>query len=187
MKYNYYSALEEKQLKEMTDTKAGWVNYLVSAASLYKYPFSEQVMIHAQRPDATACASFDFWSKIMNRHINAGARGIDNAIAKIPDKLESAESQLTTLHNQVKNAEFELEKPFQFEAELTEKIARLSELDVLLNLDGESSDEREKSISNTAENEKRPLSDTLNNAQMQAYKQNENNPKSNITNMKNYR
>jgi hypothetical protein len=61
---------------------------------------------------------------------------INNAFDKIPARLKSSETQLQTLHDQVKNAKIELEKPFPFEAELAEKSARLTELDTMLSLDG---------------------------------------------------
>lgn len=52
---------------------AGFFNY---AAALYKYEFPDQLLIHAQRPDATACAELDIWNKRMNRYVNRGAKGI---------------------------------------------------------------------------------------------------------------
>ena len=53
-----------------------WTDFLNSAAWHYKYPFEDQVLIYAQRPDATACADFDTWSTKLNRRINRGAKGI---------------------------------------------------------------------------------------------------------------
>ena len=53
-----------------------WRNFLVSASRIYKYSFNEQLLIFAQRPDATACAEFDTWSNRMNRYVNRGVKGI---------------------------------------------------------------------------------------------------------------
>ena len=53
-----------------------WTNFLKTAAWMYKYPFQDQVLIYAQRPDATACASIDIWNKSLQRWINKGAKGI---------------------------------------------------------------------------------------------------------------
>ena len=61
--------------KELS-SQSKWTNFLSSAAWHYKYPFEDQVLIYAQRPDATACADFDTWSTKLNRRINRGAKGI---------------------------------------------------------------------------------------------------------------
>ena len=53
-----------------------WTDYLTTASRLYKYPFADQLMIYAQRPDATACADFDIWNNRMNRYVRRGAKGI---------------------------------------------------------------------------------------------------------------
>ena len=61
--------------KELS-SQSKWADFLSSAAWHYKYPFEDQVLIYAQRPDATACADFDTWSTKLNRRINRGAKGI---------------------------------------------------------------------------------------------------------------
>lgn len=61
---------------QITGSYQNWTSFLRSAARLYKYPFSEQLMIYAQRPDATACADFQFWNERMYRSIRRGASGI---------------------------------------------------------------------------------------------------------------
>lgn len=53
-----------------------WMNYLDVAARLYRYSFKDTLLIHAQRPDATACAELEVWNKKMNRWVNRGAKGI---------------------------------------------------------------------------------------------------------------
>ena len=53
-----------------------WTDYLTTASRLYKYSFADQLMIYAQRPDATACASFDIWNNRMNRYVRRGSKGI---------------------------------------------------------------------------------------------------------------
>jgi hypothetical protein len=68
--------LAEQQTRQVTQSMGTWTGFLSTAGRLYKYPFEEQLMIHAQRPDATACASFDFWKKPMNRSIIGGSKGI---------------------------------------------------------------------------------------------------------------
>ncbi len=60
----------------MTGSFTDWTAFLQTAAQLYKYPYHEQVMIYAQRPDATACASFDLWKQRMGRAVRRGSKGI---------------------------------------------------------------------------------------------------------------
>lgn len=68
--------LYEETLADMSGNWTNWASFLTTAARLYKYPFDEQVMIYAQRPDATACASFDLWNDRMGRYIRRGSAGI---------------------------------------------------------------------------------------------------------------
>ena len=60
----------------MTRYWESWTDYLTTASRLYKYSFADQLMIYAQRPDATACADFDIWNNRMNRYVRRGAKGI---------------------------------------------------------------------------------------------------------------
>ena len=60
----------------MTRYWESWTAYLTTASRLYKYPFADQLMIYAQRPDATACADYDVWNNRMNRYVRRGAKGI---------------------------------------------------------------------------------------------------------------
>ena len=71
------SELTAQTMKRLTRSHEEWMSFLDTAAWLYKYPWHEQVMIYAQRPDATACASFDTWHlPRFRRWINSGAKGI---------------------------------------------------------------------------------------------------------------
>ena len=71
-----YIALAQRTANGLTRYWESWTDYLTTASRLYKYPFSDQLMIFAQRPDATACADFDIWNNRMNRYVRRGAKGI---------------------------------------------------------------------------------------------------------------
>ena len=71
-----YLALAQRTANGLTRYWESWTNYLTTASRLYKYPFADQLMIYAQRPDATACADFDIWNNRMNRYVRRGAKGI---------------------------------------------------------------------------------------------------------------
>ena len=75
-KYQYMAALSEHTAKEITSNPVRWISFLNTASSVYKYPFSDQLMIYAQRPDTPACASMEIWNNKMNRWVNRGAKGI---------------------------------------------------------------------------------------------------------------
>ena len=76
-KYELISKLAEETAKEVVKNGETWKRYLDTAARIYKYPFQEQLLIYAQRPDATACASIDIWnSRRFNCWVNKGAKGI---------------------------------------------------------------------------------------------------------------
>lgn len=75
-KYTSYAELAEKTLRHITENTDNWTAFLSSCANLYKYPFADQLMIYAQRPDATACADFDTWNKRMGRYVKRGSSGI---------------------------------------------------------------------------------------------------------------
>ena len=70
------SDLMEQTINRVTDNPRAWEVFLQTAARLYKYPFEEQILIYVQRPDATACASIEFWNKHMRRWVNRGTKGI---------------------------------------------------------------------------------------------------------------
>ena len=65
-----YLALAQRTANGLTRYWESWTDYLTTASRLYKYPFADQLMIYAQRPDATACADFDIWNNRMNRYLS---------------------------------------------------------------------------------------------------------------------
>ena len=75
-KYDLISALAEETAKEVARNDGNWKKYLNTASGLYKYPFKDQLLIYAQRPDATACASIEIWNEKMHCWVNKGAKGI---------------------------------------------------------------------------------------------------------------
>ena len=75
-KLQYITALHDEALHEMPQSAESWAAFLHTAAFNYKYRFHDQVSIHSQRPDATACASMEVWNKRLDRWINRGAKGI---------------------------------------------------------------------------------------------------------------
>lgn len=75
-KYDYISTLAQETAANVVKSSDEWMKYLTTAARLYKYPFCDQLLIYAQRPDATACASMDIWNEKMHCWVNRGASGI---------------------------------------------------------------------------------------------------------------
>ena len=71
-----YLALAQRTANGLTRYWESWTDYLTTASRLYKYPFADQLMIYAQRPDATACADYDVWNSRMNRYVRRGSKGI---------------------------------------------------------------------------------------------------------------
>ena len=71
-----YLALAQRTANGLTRYWESWTDYLTTASRLYKYPFADQLMIYAQRPDATACAEYDIWRNRMNRYVRRGSKGI---------------------------------------------------------------------------------------------------------------
>ena len=71
-----YLVLAQRTANGLTRYWESWTDYLTTASRLYKYPFADQLMIYAQRPDATACAEFDIWRNRMNRYVRRGSKGI---------------------------------------------------------------------------------------------------------------
>ena len=72
----YYAQLAEDTARRLTGSWERWAGFLATAGRLYKYPYPDQIMIYAQRPDATACASYDVWNDRMNRYVRRGSKGI---------------------------------------------------------------------------------------------------------------
>ena len=75
-KLQTYMQMADEAQRQITGSYRGWTGFLTTAARLYKYPYAEQIMIHAQRPDATACAEYDFWNERMGRYVRRGSKGI---------------------------------------------------------------------------------------------------------------
>ena len=75
-KLQYYGAVAESTLNNLTANRGNWMHFLDTAAQLYKYPFTDQTMIYAQRPDATACAEIELWNEQFNRWVRRGSKGI---------------------------------------------------------------------------------------------------------------
>lgn len=76
-KFDLITELYKRQIKEITSDSVAWRAFLHSAAYQYKYPFADQVLIHAQRPLATACADYDTWHiPSLNRRLHRGTKGI---------------------------------------------------------------------------------------------------------------
>src|SRR5574344_2628976 len=71
-----YRQMADNAQRQITGSHQSWMAFLQTAARLYKYPYNEQLMIHAQRPDATACAEYDFWNERMGRYVRRGSKGI---------------------------------------------------------------------------------------------------------------
>ena len=75
-KAEQYAQMADQVARQLTGSWQEWAGFLTTAARLYKYPFHEQMMIYAQRPDATACAEYDLWNNRMGRYIRRGSKGI---------------------------------------------------------------------------------------------------------------
>ena len=75
-KAELYAQMADKVATQLTGSWQEWAGFLTTASRLYKYPFHEQLMIYAQRPDATACAEYDLWNEKMGRYIRRGSKGI---------------------------------------------------------------------------------------------------------------
>ena len=75
-KLQFVSELADQTAHNVTQNVDGWKRYLTTASRLYKYPFNEQLLIHAQRPDATACASMELWNETMRRWVKPRSKGI---------------------------------------------------------------------------------------------------------------
>ena len=75
-KAELYAQMADKVATQLTGSWQEWAGFLATASRLYKYPFHEQLMIYAQRPDATACAEYDLWNEKMGRYVRRGSKGI---------------------------------------------------------------------------------------------------------------
>ncbi len=75
-KYDLISDLADTTAKKVVRNSENWKSYLNTASRLYKYSFKDQLLIYAQKPNATACASIEIWNDIMHCWVNKGAQGI---------------------------------------------------------------------------------------------------------------
>ena len=75
-KLDFYSQMADHTAKQVTGSFGEWTAFLETMGRLYKYPFHEQLMIFAQKPNATACADYDLWNKQMGRYVLRGSKGI---------------------------------------------------------------------------------------------------------------
>ena len=75
-KLQAYAEQAERTARQITGSHLAWTAFLTTAARLYKYPYNEQLMIYMQRPEATACAEYDFWNTKMGRYVRRGSTGI---------------------------------------------------------------------------------------------------------------
>ena len=75
-KLQTYAEQAERTARQITGSHLAWTAFLTTAARLYKYPYNEQLMIYMQRPEATACAEYDFWNEKMGRYVRRGSTGI---------------------------------------------------------------------------------------------------------------
>ena len=71
-KIQYYTQKADDTAKQITGSYQNWTSFLKTVGRLYKYPYNEQLMIYAQRPDAIACADFDFWNQQWGRYVRRG-------------------------------------------------------------------------------------------------------------------
>ena len=75
-KAEFYRQMAEQVSTRLVGSWQEWTAFLITASRLYKYPFHEQMMIYAQRPDATACAEYDLWTEKMGRYVRRGSKGL---------------------------------------------------------------------------------------------------------------
>ena len=75
-KVQAYVQLADETALKITGNYLDWLSFLTTASRLYKYPYHDQLMIYAQRPDASACAAYELWNGTMHRYIRRGAKGI---------------------------------------------------------------------------------------------------------------
>ena len=85
-KFNKVSTLSQDMLKWITRNEEEWMKYLTTASRIYKYPFEEQVLIYAQKPEATAVASIPIWNERMFCWVNKGSKGIALLDKESPEK-----------------------------------------------------------------------------------------------------
>ena len=75
-KAEQFAQIADQTAVRLTASWQEWAAFLTTASRLYKYPYHEQLLIYAQRPDATACAEYDLWNEKMGRYVRRGSKGI---------------------------------------------------------------------------------------------------------------
>jgi N12 class adenine-specific DNA methylase len=75
-KYQLINEMANETIKEISSSSEKWIEFLNTASNNYKYSFNEQVLIYAQKPNATACADIETWNKKLKRWVNKGSKGI---------------------------------------------------------------------------------------------------------------
>ena len=75
-KTQFYAQLAAETVRRLTDSLQTWTAFLETSARLYKYPYYEQLLIFAQKPEATACAGYEVWNDTMHRFVRRGSKGI---------------------------------------------------------------------------------------------------------------
>ena len=83
-KVQLYAQMADRTAEQITGSYQKWTAFLTTAARLYKYPYNEQLMIFAQRPEATACAEYDLWNKQMRRYVRRGSKGYQQRPTQTP-------------------------------------------------------------------------------------------------------
>ena len=142
-----YHQLADRMATQITGSYQSWTDFLTTAARLYKYPYHEQLMIYAQRPEATACAEYDLWNNRMGRYIRRGAKGIalidhSGDAPKLKYVFDVADTRTTERsrspylweyrpeHEQVVSAAMEEQYNIQYPGNLVDQLEQISSVKV---------------------------------------------------------
>ena len=142
-----YHQLADRMATQITGSYQSWTDFLTTAARLYKYPYHEQLMIYAQRPEATACADYELWNKRMGRYVRRGAKGIalidhSGGTPKLKYVFDVADTRTTERsrspylweyrpeHEQVVSAAMEEQYNIQYPGDLVDQLEQISSVKV---------------------------------------------------------
>ena len=142
-----YHQLANRMATQITGSYQSWTDFLTTAARLYKYPYHEQLMIYAQRPEATACADYELWNKRMGRYVRRGAKGIalidhSGDTPKLKYVFDVADTRTTERsrspflweyrpeHKQVVSAAMEEQYNIQYNGNLVDQLEQISSVKV---------------------------------------------------------
>ena len=142
-----YHQLADRMATQITGSYQSWTDFLTTAARLYKYPYHEQLMIYAQRPDATACANYELWNKRMGRYVRRGAKGIalidhSGDTPKLKYVFDMADTRTTELsrspylwefrpeHEQVVSDSLELQYDIRYPGSFSDLLEQISSVKV---------------------------------------------------------